>query len=176
MLKANCQIRNRLEAGHYQTDIVRGLSALVLGALVGGMIFPAMLLLLNPSRLADGGLLNLALFIFVCACLVWALGLTFLAAPIWFVLDRIELRSIWVAMLLGSVLCFGSVFVWKTGLLGLFLTPDHSEGQAGQWTIDRGRLTPYGWRLAAEIGLVFAIQGAVVGAVVWRCAYRRGAA
>ncbi|MBN8998887.1 MAG: hypothetical protein J0H54_05680 [Rhizobiales bacterium] len=171
---AGC-IHRRLFAEHLETDVVRGISALGLGALVGAVFIPAVVILLNFPTIIRGSLVGLVGFIFVCSFVVWLFGLTFLAMPIWILMDRLKLRSIWSAMLLGATLCFAVAFVWDTRFFGLLLSTERVS-VGGRLLIADGRLTLSGWRKAVELGLLLALQGSIVGAIVWRWAYRRRSA
>jgi hypothetical protein len=99
--------------------------------------------------------LKAALVIFAMLAGLWAVGLVLFASLPWLILHRKGKRSWGSAVALGTVLSF----VVTLGLL----TQALARSDGGPGTID-GRLA---------FALVCGLIGAIVGAVVWRTAYRR---
>lgn len=160
----------------YRTDPASSITALAAGALVGGAMIPSYFLAAS-LLFNEGGTsapdIHLSMYVFIVSTFVWLFGLAFIAAPIWIVLHRRNLRNARVAILLGSGLCFAIGFAYWSALFGLLQPEGSSQSYDGHAMFVGGRLTLYGWQSSAMAGLVLAIQGAIVGFAVWRWAYRK---
>jgi hypothetical protein len=95
--------------GEYRTDRSRAWRALVAGAATGaGMVA----LLFLSAIMRDEGvmgsvqLLPLVGLVFISAFAGWIIGLFALAAPAWWLLHRLKLRSLPAALVLGAVGAF----------------------------------------------------------------------
>jgi hypothetical protein len=105
------------------------------------------------------------------AFFIWSVGLAVVGVPIWWLLHKKGLRSWQAAVLCGAIAAFVGGFAMN---LGLVLSIESSSfSDSGGYSMIDGELTAYGWRSlvlgAVQIGFI----GAIVGAVIWRIAYRR---
>lgn len=142
------------KAFHYTTTENRAVFAMGVGALLGGIltgfvnaftVAPFKLSdLFNPTGLAD--MFAISGGVGVVAIGVFLGGLLLLASPIWYFLHQRGYRSIESALLLGSAL---------TGIINIGL----ESMMAGTFS--------------SIYALPMTIVGGVVGAVIWRIAYRR---
>lgn len=140
----------------YETSLPRVALGLAAGAIVGAaFIMP--LGFDDIGDLQDLPGLKAALVIFAGLAALWAAGLMLFASLPWLILHRKGKRSWGNAVVLGTMLSF----VVTLGLV----TQAFARSDGGPGTID-GRLA-----FALLCGLI----GAIVGAVVWRTAYRRAA-
>jgi hypothetical protein len=85
----------------------------------------------------------------------------------WLLLDRLGLRSWWVATGAGFLVLFSLMFwmSWHSGA-------DYSS-YGTHVTVLHGRLTDYGRADAWRHSLIAGLLGAVFGWLLWRIAYRR---
>ena len=115
-------------------------------------------------------------FTFVIAYPVFGLGLALVGGPFWWALQRSGVRGPRAASVPGALLA-GAVALAL--LAGPSLLRDPNDGstlnasRGGKPTVINDRRTPYGWSLHLLTALKLAAVGAVVGHVVWRCAYTR---
>jgi uncharacterized protein DUF3592 len=153
---ARRRVRCGTTARVYETSLPRVALGLAAGAIVGAALTMP-LGFDDIGDLQDLPGLKAALVIFAGLAALWAAGLVLFASLPWLILHRKGKRSWGNAVALGTVLTFMVT-------LGL-LTQAFARSDGGPGTID-GRLA-----FALFCGLV----GAIVGAVVWRTAYRRAA-
>jgi hypothetical protein len=102
-------------------------------------------------------------FIFICAFAGWTVGLFALAAPAWWLLHRINVRSLPAALLLGAIGAF-------LGHLGLEATGLRALNYAIHQAFSGDPMMPEN-RYQAAVAL--SVVGVIVAAVIWRKAYRR---
>ena len=149
----------------------RILPALAAGAVVGATGVALAFNLPYLLETGTGGTL-LVLLTFVVALVVWALGLAVIGAPLWGLAERAGLRGPHHAIALG----FGTTFLAAALLLLVMDGGVVTLRDGGRTLVDQGMRTPWGlWVLVRDSGL-FALLGGLVALVVWRIAYRRGAA
>lgn len=153
----------------YQTDRRRAWRALIMGAATGAGIV-ALLFLALTAR--DDGVLRalqilpFILFVFVCAFAGWAIGLFALAAPAWWLLHRMRVRSLPVALVLGAVGAF-------LGHLGLEATGFHAMNFVTHELFSGDPTMQYDAWSSYRAALALSVVGVIVAAVAWRTAYRR---
>jgi hypothetical protein len=114
-----------------------------------------------------------ALLVFTYASVIWFAGLC-LAAPLpWAILHHYKMRSWPIAVAIGAILTFIVVLGLVTKGFNLFVVAEgFSASDDGGPTWVNGRITSHGWVEALKVALMCSIAGAMVGAVVWRVAYR----
>ena len=140
--------------------VVLGLCA---GALTGALIVTGGY---GLAFLVSGTFIYLLILplVFGVALLAWGIGLTTLAAPGWWLLHAIGIRSQVVSAVYGGVLC-AALGLAVAALLPLSIAP---TGEVLSTPLSRSGLLG----VLPVIGL-FGVAGAVVGIVVARVAYGR---
>jgi hypothetical protein len=112
----------------------------------------------------------------VIALVVWGVGLIAVGAPLWWLLHKLGFRHWLVAAATGTLLTFLAGFAILTRGFEMIPPPSGSAlsaEDAGGPPVINNRLTPHGWRRAAQSSLMLAVAGALVALAVWRVAYRR---
>jgi hypothetical protein len=93
----------------YRTNRSRAWRALMMGAVTGAgvvaLLFLA-LILRDEGVVRSVQTLPFVMFVFICAFAGWTVGLFVLAAPAWWCLHRMRLRSLPAALVLGAVGAF----------------------------------------------------------------------
>ncbi len=144
--------------------------AVAAGSAVGAVITTIALSL--PS-LADhgGGMSALALTpIYLFSTLVvWAGGITLIGGPVWAAMHRHGRIAPADALCLGLSATFVVI-----SLLNIFMSGNTTELITdGRAIILNGHRSAYGWLVLLKDGVMFALLGGLVAAVIWRIAYRR---
>lgn len=110
--------------------------------------------------------LPFVVFIFIWAFVGWAVGLFALAAPVWWLLHRMNLRSLPVALVLGAIGPF-------LGHLGLEATGFRAMNSAMHDVFSGEPMMPEDAWSSYRAALALSVGGVIVAAVIWRKAYRR---
>jgi hypothetical protein len=109
---------------------------------------------------------------FGVAWLFFAGGLTIVGVPLWWAFHRMGWRSARAALALGFVATFSVSVVTNTVRLPDPEGAQTSFGDSGGMVVEEGHITSYGWYRVLWDSTEFALLGAVVGAVIWRLAYK----
>lgn len=150
--------------GIYQTNWRRGIIGLLVGALAGAVIhiMPRVAIDVAAGQANLSELLGVLPLAFAANFAVWLIPLILIATPVWIILHRLKLRAAWLAAIVGAVLTlFGLAALWFAGTC---------------CTYKQGGLILENVAAVIPAVLMLMVEGAVVGLVIWRCAYRRGAA
>jgi hypothetical protein len=162
--------------GQLETTPLRACFAVIAGSALGAVLVIATLF----GHLMLGALSGMRVDVPNIAEIFWALvygsvlflvGLTVLAGPLWFLLHRAGRRS-WVdAALLGMLLGF---LVSLAGYMSpaLFVDGTSSFGDAGGPLLEDNVVTPHGWRVFLGYSAIYAIVCGLVGFAIWKMAYR----
>lgn len=153
--------------------------SLCVGALIGATIDTAQYLqgvydVLGWQHIRQYGVLRGARM-FLLAFPVWLALLCALGGPAWRMLHRRHFRGWAAAMILGALLTFTLDLYVATGF-GLSRRGSGSHLNAweeGGSTYIDNELTSHGWAVGLKNAGLFGLEGALVGLVVWRVAYRR---
>ena len=162
---------------HYATTLGRATAAMAIGALLGGAIFSAqnlwgIYIVFGFTDLIQFGIRQSVPGL-VFACIVWGMGIFLLGGPIWLILHHRGVRQAWAAVAVGGTLPFIVAMALRTKLFtGRDPTMDYSSA-GGRVLWNDGVLTPDGWQSAVEVSLLYALFGSIIGAVIWRIAYRK---
>ncbi len=151
-------------AASFETSPLRVVLGLLSGAIVGGAVFWAGALIVDPGPIAQSMELAQFLSLSVATGVIWLAGLLVLACPFWLILHRLKNRGPLSAIALGAGLSFLFFFGAVTNWFGLN-APGVPIGAASLLSMD--------WRRGLEAAGWMTPLGALVGLVVWRVAYRR---
>jgi len=152
---------------------LRAVLAILVGTLVGAAMVTIWLLAgAGDWRSLQLHGLQIGILIFINAAVIWAIALLAIAAPLWIVLHRRNIRNWPAAGILGGGLTFVITLGLLTNGFGLMTPANLSAKDDGGATWVDSRLTLHGWIVALEIAAICAIAGALVGLIVWRVAYR----
>jgi len=117
-----------------------------------------------------------SIYVFIGALMVWAMGLTILGLPLWWLFHKFQLRHWLMAAAVGAAMTFFVGFAINTRFFELIPPPANSTYNAsdsgGPTVIDNWR-TPHGWWVAFQDALMLSAGGVLVALVIWRVAYRR---
>jgi len=108
--------------------------------------------------------------IFLIAFLIWGAGLLVIGGPAWLLLHFTGYRTWLVALLLGFCLPFTAVFLVNTEFLTGYNQGWSSYSQGGQQWLD-GRLTGFGWWMAAFDSAIMGALGIPIALLVWYNSY-----
>jgi hypothetical protein len=153
----------------YRTDRSLAWRALMMGAVTGAgmvaLLFLAMLVR-DDGPVAAARYLPFLAFIFICAFAGWTVGLFALAAPAWWLLHRMNVRSLPAALGLGAIGAFlGHFGLEATGLSAInFAVHEIFSGDP---------MMQYDAWSSYRAALALSVVGVIVAAVIWRIAYRR---
>jgi len=161
--------------------IRRILASLLVGAMVGGLLFVLSYLVIQllesgGEHVIKYGLSNvLAGFLFFSV--VWFVGILLVGSPFWFFMHR-EGKTSWkYASSLGFGLVFIFIFLFNTFFAQL-MVGDGSDGSrfsasdSGGPTWVDNQLTLHGWASAAQNACFFALAGMLVALSLWWAAYK----
>jgi len=157
-----------------KTSWKRVLVALISGAGLGAAIIAGYFLV--GTYLSHGGeyLVKYALAtgagVFLYAFFAWGVGLVVIGGPAWSLLHFTGYRTWLVALLLGFCLPFVVFFLINTEFLTGYREGWSSYSQGGRQWLD-GRLTGFGWWMAAVNSAVMGAFGALVALLTWKIAY-----
>ena len=140
----------------YEATLDRAGLALGIGSGLGGLI-ALILLLLGGQR--DPLALSA---MWVMGSLFVGIGITAVAGPLWLVMHVAGLRKMRHAALVGATTALALFVGAQTYGFGMFDGP-----------VTDGRTAMFRWISAVATSLILALVAALIGAVMWRIAYRR---
>jgi hypothetical protein len=161
----------------YQTSLTRSVLALAAGSIAGASAFALIYLIgefqtFGLSYVTRYGL-STATMAFKLALAAWAVSLTLVGAPLWWLADRFNWRGWLHAMAFGAILTFSTSLALSSGRFGLAGSRNVEASDSGGATVSGGRLTLHGWVGALSDSLVFSALGTCISLIIWRIAYRR---
>jgi len=160
----------------YETNKIRIILAFAVGSFIGAIIesFSYLTTLINVNGMDHFYIFwyDKSLSVFTISYIIWLGSLITFGAPVWYFLHRKNWRKFHFSIIAGAIVPFIVVFVFQTGFLSGKSSRNFSYyGEGGkQW--DAGSLTPYGWEIAFQTSLGYALVGSVIGLIIWKIAYR----
>ena len=121
--------------------------------------------------------ITFALFLSVLIVPIWFVGILVVGYPAWILVHASGLRGWFTATLVGALLAAAGSFVIATQIMGMGQPPTATDGWVnGRQTIRNGAYTDAG-RSAERTTLMFflvaaAVGGACAGGTLWRVGYR----
>ncbi|MCD6075112.1 MAG: hypothetical protein K0Q70_1995 [Rhodospirillales bacterium] len=111
--------------------------------------------------------------VFILMFLYWLFGIGIIGGSVWCFLHRKGRHRFWVAVAAGGLASFVASMALSTRLFtGLSGGSFSYYGRGGtQWS--HGVMTAFGWKLAFLDALEAGLYGLIIGAVIWRIAYRK---
>ena len=169
-----------MRTANYVTNRIRVISSLATGTAVGALLIVFWYIWgatqqFGVQYVLDYGWFT-ALYVFIAAFVVWAIGLTIFALPLWWLFHRIQLRHWLIAAAIGAAMTLFVGFAIETRFFELIPPPSkgtYYAGDSGGLTIINHRRTPHGWWVAFRDALMLDFGGSLVALVIWRIAYRR---
>lgn len=145
------------QAPIYETSPDRAGLALGVGGVLGGMLVVALVAFgagqHQPLALAGA---------FILGTIFSALGIAFVAGPVWLVLHLAGYRGLIAAALVGVITALIAFVFGQTYGFGLYEMPATDS-----------RTLMFRWASAAATSLILACIAGAIGMVMWRVAYRR---
>lgn len=111
--------------------------------------------------------------VFILMFLYWLFGIGLIGGAVWCYLHRKGWRQFWMAVIAGGLASFVASMALSMRLFtGLSGGSFSYYGRGGtQWS--HGVMTAFGWKLAFFDALETGLYGLVIGALIWRVAYRK---